>query len=137
MFLHACIAHNRSYTQTHRDQPASRKAFRMPSHSPPRLERKLAEISLFFEIRIMRTGVMNVLGRNVHGLCYVDVKLEFIRKSLDCPRLANAIDGINHKVLVGLTMDPNKDVVTLSNALAGNSTFSGSSLVAQSLPEEW
>ena len=85
----------------------------------------------------MRTGVMDVLGRNVHSLCHVDVQLGFIRKSHDLPRLANAMDSIELKVLMGPTMDPDKDAITPSNAFIGNSTFSGSSLVAQSLPEEW
>ena len=89
-----------------------------------------------FEHLIMRTGVMNMLGRIDHGLCHVDVKLEFIRKYHDCPRLANAM-AFNDKVLIGPATEPNKDAITPSNALTGNSTFSGSSLVAQSLPEEW
>ena len=79
---------------------------------------------------------MNVLGRNVHSLCHVDVKLEFIRTCHDCPRLANAMESIKHKVLIGPTRDPIKDAITPSNALTGNSTFSGSALVAQSRPEE-
>ena len=108
----------------------------MPSCSPHAWNGSLRKDRLS-ESLIMRTGVMNVLGRDVHSLCHVDVKLELIRKSHDCPRLANAMDGVKHKVLVGPTMDPNKDASTPSKAFTGNSTFSGSSLVAQSLPEEW
>ena len=108
----------------------------MPSHSPQAWNGSLQKYQLP-ESLIMRTQVMNVLGRNVHSLCHVDAKLEFIRKFHDCPRLAIAMDGIKHKVLIGPAMDPNKDAITPSNALTGNSTFSGSSLVTQSLPEEW
>ena len=78
-----------------------------------------------------------MLGRNVHGLCYVDVELGFICKPHNYSRLADAMGRVEDKVLVGPAMDPNKDTSTPPNAPAGNSTFSGPSLEAQSLPEEW
>ena len=77
-----------------------------------------------------------MLGRNVHGLCQVDVELEVIWKPQNYSRLADGMGRVEDKVLVGSAMDPNKDAITPPNALAGNSTFSGSSLEAQSLPEE-
>ena len=86
----------------------------MPLHSPQAWNGSLQKYRLP-ESLMMRAGVMNVLGRNVH----VDVKFEFIRKSNDCPRLANAMDRVKHTVLIGPAMDPNKDAITPSNALTG------------------
>ena len=44
---------------------------------------------------------------------------------------------IEHEVLVRPAMNPYEDPVAPTDALAGNSTLSGSSFVAHSLSEEW
>ena len=78
-----------------------------------------------------------MLACNVRGLWHVDVKLELIRKYHDCPHLANAMDCIKHKVLIGPPMDSDENAVAPSDSFAGDSPFTGSPFEPQSLAKEW
>ena len=58
--------------------------------------------------RILDLGLMNVLRGDVHGLRHVDIKLELIWESHDCPCLASSMSCNEDEVLVGLPVKPNK-----------------------------